>query len=391
MPRVLIAWEFGGDLGHARRSLAIARRLRDRGHEPLLAFADPTPLAAARDHGISWVQAPLLTPPAAQDPSPLNASDILLNLGFGDAAGLAGALRAWSGLLRAWQPAGLVADYAPTALLAARAAGLRRVTLGSGFSAFPAADPMPSLRPHAALDRADLARCDARLVASVARALERASPRAPVPQRASELFAADAHLVCTWPAFDPFGPREGIDYLGPQDDSTGVRPVEWLGAARPRIFGYLKNRDPRLPDILDSLRRVAGEAIVAAPGMQPGAAAALTSANVRVFSEPVLLERVLRDADLCVSHAGPGTTAAAAALGVAQALLPLQLEQYLVARRLRATGAARMLEPDEITDFDRWLADATSGEARSAASRFRAEASRPSLDAADRIARMLGG
>jgi UDP:flavonoid glycosyltransferase YjiC (YdhE family) len=62
VPRVLLAWEFGGDLGHVRRSLAIARRLRERGHEPLLAFSDTTPLAAAGDHGISWVQAPLLTP-----------------------------------------------------------------------------------------------------------------------------------------------------------------------------------------------------------------------------------------------------------------------------------------------------------------------------------------
>jgi hypothetical protein len=134
--------------------------------------------------------------------------------------------------LRAWHPAGLVADYAPTALLAARAAGLRRVTLGSGFSAFPAGEPMPSLRPHVAIERADLARRDTRLVTSVAQALDRAAPRAPAPQRAAELFAADAHLVCTWPPFDPFGSREGVEYLvrrttpRARDRSTGwARPA----------------------------------------------------------------------------------------------------------------------------------------------------------------------
>jgi UDP:flavonoid glycosyltransferase YjiC (YdhE family) len=389
VPRVLLAWEFGGDLGHVRRSLAIARRLRERGHEPLLAFTDTTPLAAARDHGIPWVQAPLLVRPAVQDEAPLNASDILLNLGFGDAPGLAGALRGWTGLLRAWRPAGVVADYAPTALLAARAAGLRRVTLGSGFSSFPIAEPMPSLRPQAVIDRADLARRDSRLVTAVAQALERAAPRAPAPQRASEIFAADAHLVCTWPAFDPFGPREGVEYLGPQDDSAGARPIDWMGTDRPRVFGYLKPRDLRFPAVLAALERVAGEAIVAAPGMAPAEAAALTVGRVRVLPEPVVLDRVLREADLCMSHAGPGTTAAAAALGIAQALLPLQLEQYLVARRLAATGAARLLEPGEVPDFDRWLADAMNADARSAAAALRADASRPRIDAADRIARML--
>jgi UDP:flavonoid glycosyltransferase YjiC (YdhE family) len=37
---------------------------------------------------------------------------------------------------------------------------------------------------------------------------------------------------------------------------------------------------------------------------------------------------------------------AALAHGVAQALLPEQLEQYLVARRLTAAGVAHMLDPD---------------------------------------------
>jgi len=49
-----------------------------------------------------------------------------------------------------------------------------------------------------------------------------------------------------------------------------------------------------------------------------------------------------------------------------------------------------MLEPDEIPDFDRWLGDAMKDAARSAAAALRPEASRASIDAADRIARMLG-
>lgn len=392
MARVLLAWEFGGDLGHARRGLAIARGLRDRGHEPLLAFGDIGSLGAVDGRAIPWTQAPKLTTPSAPDRSPLNASDILLNLGFADEAGLAGALRAWDGLFRLWRPAALVADYAPTALLAARATGLARLAMGSGFSAFPLAEPMPSLRSWSPTDAAVLSQRDARLVAVVERAFERAFPRAPAPRRAAEVFEAEAHLLCTWPRFDPFGPRQGVEYLGPQDDGIGARCAEWVTGKRPRMFAYLKPRDARFRDVISALRTAAGEAIVAAPGLDAREAATLSGSRLRVLAEPVALDAILPEADLCVSHAGPGTTAAAAAHGVPQALLPGQLEQYLVARRLVESGAARMLAPEEIpADYAGWLAAAAGAPARAAAHRLRPEAARPSIDAAERIARRLEG
>ena len=349
-------------------------------------------LGSLDTHGIAWAQAPLLSRPDSPDSAPLNASDILLNLGFSDAAGLAGPLRGWSTLMHTWKPAALVADYAPTALLAARAAGLPRVTIGSGFSAPPVGDPMPGLRPWLAVDPAHLARRDARLVSSVASALERALPRAPAPRHAAELFEADAHLVCTWPSFDPFGPRDGVEHLGPQDDGLDAREVGWLSESRPRIFAYLRPPDPRFGAVLSAIGRVAGEAIVSAPGLDPREAAAASNARMRVIAEPVTLGAALREADLCVSHAGPGTTSAAAAHGVAQALLPIHLEHSLVARRLTQAGVARMLDPeDPPVDFERWLAEATNEAARKAARNLAAETSRPALDAAERIDRWLAG
>src|SRR5688572_18041129 len=149
MARVLCAWEFGGDLGHVRRWMPIARELRAGGHEPLLVFRDLASLGEAARESFDWFQAPLLRAPARQNPSPLNASDILLNLGYDDAAGLAGALRAWLSLVELAKPDLVVADYAPTALLAARAARLPRLTIGTGFSVPRLGDPLPSLRDWA--------------------------------------------------------------------------------------------------------------------------------------------------------------------------------------------------------------------------------------------------
>ena len=306
MARALFAWELGGDLGHARRSIQVARALRDLGHEIAFAFADLTTLAPLARERVAWFQAPVLAPSRNPSRSPLNASSILLNRGFGDALGLAGALRAWKGLFELWKPDLLVADYAPGAMLGARLAGVKRTAIGSGFSTPPLGEPMPVLRAWLATDEGTLRQIDATLMASVRDAFGRADPRAQPPSRAADLFQADRELLCTWSEVDCFGPRTGVDYLGPQDYLAGGANDEWRAGGGPRVFAYLKPRDPRFAAILTALRAVAGEAIVAAPGLKPDAAAALSSASFRVHGEALALGPLLGGADLCVCHSGPG-------------------------------------------------------------------------------------
>src|ERR1700757_4139897 len=132
MARVLCAWEFGGDLGHVRRLLPIARELRAAGHEIFIALRDSAYLEIGRREGFDTFIAPMLRAPAMVSPSPVNFSDVLLQLGFDDVFGVRGALDAWSSLLELLGIDLVVADYAPTALLAARLAELRRASVGGG-------------------------------------------------------------------------------------------------------------------------------------------------------------------------------------------------------------------------------------------------------------------
>ena len=390
MARVLFAWELGGELGHARRCLRVARELRALGHATAFAFADLAPLAASGDP-VEWFQAPALQRHANPSPSPLNASEILINRGFGDAMSVAGALRAWAGLLALWKPDLVVADYAPGALIAARLAKLRTVAIGTGFSMPLPGEPLPALRSWIAMEEGPLRRADAALVKSVREAIERVAPQARAPERAAEIFAADTALLCTWPEVDPFGPREG-DYVGPQDDAAEGTPVSWAGNARPRLFAYLKPRDPRFGAIVESIRACGGEAIVAAPGVAPEVARALSSPALRVFGEVVAVGPLLADCDLCVSHAGPGIVARALEAGVPVALLPQQLEQFLVGRRAVSAGTGVMLSPEETSvDMARWLKDALSNtDLRKAARESTLRSHRPA-SAAARIAAVLGG
>jgi UDP:flavonoid glycosyltransferase YjiC (YdhE family) len=355
MARVLCAWEFGGDLGHVRRLIPIAAELRARGHEVAIVLRDSAFLEMARSAGLESFIAPLLRTPPTVNPSPLNFSDVLLNLGFDDRRGLAGALRGWRSLLELLAPDAIVADYAPTALIAGREAGIPRVTVGSGFSVPPLRDPLPALRPWAAADPQVLRALDDRLVASVRGALG-AEGRDPITH-ARDLFEASAHLLCTFPEIDPFGPRDDVEYVGPQGDATSGADVRWSTASGARVFAYLKPRNPRFEAVLAGLRALDAEVVVAAPGLASEQAQAASNARMRVVGSAVNLDLVLPGASLCVAHAGPGLAARALAAGVPMALLPLQLEQFLIARRIVAGGNAATVSPEDAApDFGEWFA-----------------------------------
>jgi UDP:flavonoid glycosyltransferase YjiC (YdhE family) len=351
MARILCAWEFGGGLGHIRRLLPIALELKALGHDVKVAIRDSAHLEESRAKGFDTFIAPLLRTPREVNPAPLNFSDVLLNLGFDDALGLDGALRAWRSLFALLDPDVVVADYAPTAQMAARMASLPCATVGSGFALPVPGDPVPALRSWAGDDPRVLRARDDRLAMRVREAAGGAWPA-----RAQDLFAADLHLLCTFADIDPFGSRENVEYLGPVGDEESTVDVRWQGQG-PRIFAYLKPGTPPFDATLAGLAALGAETVVAAPGLAPEHARDLSKASMRVATQPVNVALLLPEASLCVSHAGPGLAAHALAAGVPLALLPLQLEQFLVSLRVEALGAGAFVSPEGPTpDLREWFA-----------------------------------
>jgi UDP:flavonoid glycosyltransferase YjiC (YdhE family) len=395
MARILCAWEYGGDLGHVRRIVPIAQHLRGLGHEVTMAFRDSAFIESARAEGFETFIAPLLKLQPEMNPSPLNYSDVLLNLGYRDVRGVAGALRAWQSLFELLKPDVLVAEYAPTALIAALLARIRRVTVSAGFSVPVFRDPMPDLRAWQPSDPNILRALDDRLLTTVR--LAAGSKAQLLPERAHALFHAHAHLLCTFREIDPFGPRDGVEYLGPPQDSVGGVDVAWLRESAPHVFAYLKPRSARFDAVMAALASLDAEVIVAAPGLTPERAGALSTASMRVLPVAVNLE-VLRGASLCVCHAGAGVPARAMAAGVPLALLPLQLDQFLMALRIEQTGAAVVSNPEQPPpEFRAWFNDVlTETRFREAAMRLREtlgthDFGRAAARTAERIAEVAQG
>ena len=150
MARLLLAWERGGGSGHVVILAQLAQRLLARGHQVHLAWRDLEPCArllgeAFGSERLHLWQAPVCHERADDASHPASYPELLLRAGFRDAEGLLARVRAWRRMLDAIDPALLLADYAPTALLAARNSPIAVAQIGSSFLVPPIArQPFPS-------------------------------------------------------------------------------------------------------------------------------------------------------------------------------------------------------------------------------------------------------
>jgi UDP:flavonoid glycosyltransferase YjiC (YdhE family) len=339
-----LCWELGGGLGHAGRLKMLAQALLARGHRVSLSLRDlmhTQALLAELD--LPKLQAPVWLHQAAGLPSPPGSlAEILLHCGYLEPAALRGMVDGWRAMFALLRPDMLVADFAPTAILAARGIGLRSASVGNGFYSPPPGQPLPALQPAPA----------GRLAASEARVLHTANALlagAPLAH-AAELFLGDLPLLCTWPELDHYARPESAAarWFGPSFMPDAGAPPQWPAGDGPKVFAYLKSSHPSHGALLRALAEEGCRTLVYLPEVAGGAAPPVGSPLLRYASGPVALAQALPEADLCVSHAGEATLAQSLLAGVPLLMLPSHTEQFMLARRVARSGAgynAALLTP----------------------------------------------
>ena len=345
MTRILIAWEFGRHLGHLARDLPLARACRDAGHE--VVWAVPNLRGAALQlagEGFTLVQTPVIRPAARNPAPPVNFADMLLREGYDDAAALAGSLQGWLGLIRLVSPAVVVHDYAPTALLAARVAGVPALVVGGPFMVPAARRPLPSIRPWDKVPQSVLHDAETALVARMNDCLE-ALKGAPLASL-DELFGRAPRYLTSFEELDPFGPRPEARYLGPVFALGEQAAVAWSSSGRPRVFAYLRPDVPGCEALLDALQATDAEVLCAMSGLPPSWPARFD--RLRFVPGAIDLDLLLPGADLVVTS-GSGTIASSLLAGVPVLVLPQYVEQYLAGLCLHALGAGLTLREPQTT------------------------------------------
>jgi UDP:flavonoid glycosyltransferase YjiC (YdhE family) len=343
MAHILIAWELGEAFGHLARCLQLAEALRQRGHLVALALKDlRLPVGHATMQGMTVLQAPL-TP--QQGPAhrrmPVNYADVLNHCGFADAQEVSARLRAWQGIFSLARPDLLIADHAPTALLAAHLADIPHLAIGNGFAIPPAISPWPSIRPWETISDETLWVAEQRLD-RVTKAAQMALGHAkPVSLR--KLFG-NPHSLDTFAELDHYGERPDGHYIGPIVSIPQARLVNWQERKSRKVIAYLRPEVPGFTMIMQALAHLDAEVLCVTPGLLPDMARRLATRRLRIALAPVDLSPLLRVADLAVSYGSSGFVTQALLAGVPIALRPRHVEQALLARRVETMGAGKLLD-----------------------------------------------
>lgn len=361
MASFMIAWELGGGLGHLDPCCRLARALQQRGHRVELVVKDLSLTGrllgdAVDAPGLRMWQAPVWLPSLAGLPDPVNHAELLFRAGYLDGPRLAGLARAWRSLLATSTPQVLVADHAPTALLAAHGLPLRKAVFGMAFALPPPCRPLPAFRDWEAASPQRLEAAEQRALTSCNHVLTEFG--VPPLNALHELYDVDEQLLTGWPELDPhhaFRAGPGARHWGVIGEpvSGNGAPVgaggdAWPAGAGPRIVGYLQREHPAWDTVLAHLRGGPGQSVLHLAGSSADEALALSGPRLRVEAEPLHLPSLLPGADLWIGQGGTGATHQALQAGVPAVLLPLQLEQLLQARRVVAIGAGVLLWPEEV-------------------------------------------
>ena len=343
MARVAFGWELGGELGHAMSCAGLARSLAARGHSIAFIFRDLKPLALHPEtSGYALFEAPRPAREGAGRAPPTSLAEILLGSGYGESGWLERALPEWIRMLGEWKPDLLVADYAPTALLAARVMNLKRVSLSISFAVPPPLSPLPPFRHDDPPPPERVAAADAQVLATVNRALATVGGR---PLAAlHEMFQTDEDFLLTFPELDAYGNRPTARYWGPRfRDDAGVS-AHWPARGGPRVLVYLKRDFKQLDTLIRLLANGPFRVVAYIPGLDAGRAAQLRGALRIVSDVPVRFGQLLPDCDLFISHAGSAATGILMS-GIPQLMFPMHYEQYLSAVRIAQIGAGVVALP----------------------------------------------
>lgn len=349
MAAILYAWEFGANLGHVGAFMPLARSLRDQGHAVHWAVTQP---AAVGDflaaQNFACVAAPV-APELPRPGPPLSYADILLRFGYADAKALFGLVGVWMELMRLTGAQLVMADHAPTAVLAARILGLPVMLFSNGFTVPPRRSPLPNMRPWAEVSQQVLVDLDAAALRNINLVLGRFG-LAPLEHLANLFDVAEESLV-SFPELDHYADRGPARYWGSLPSAGGGAKLQWpdgpdgAGGSK-RIFAYLRREAVHAESALTALHALGHPTLIYFPEVAAEFVARFSAPHLRFAAQAADIEQMTAEADLAVTYSSLATTTAFLLAGKPLLLLPTHLEQFLVARRVVEMGAGAVVSPE---------------------------------------------
>jgi UDP:flavonoid glycosyltransferase YjiC (YdhE family) len=341
--RVLFAWEMGRNFGHVTQIVPVAEALLRRGATIHMALRNPAAMApfsgAAR---FQVFQAPFRSPgkqpPGTPKLRPLIYADDLHRCGYDQAKTLASLIGNWQQVFSRVQPDVLIAQAAPTALLASHGMPLRRFSMGGSFDVPPATAPLQGLRYWENGHAPEMAARESRMLATINTALHMQG-RDPL-KAFRDFLVTDKDFLCTLKEMEHYPDRGEASYYGALSKTDSGAPLNWAAGASHRVLAYIRPEVPVFAPTMAALAQLPADhdVIVSAPGLPAASRQQIERPGLRVVDGPVRLDALLPACDLCINHATHGTCSAALLAGVPLLMLPGHIEQLMQARVIARNG-----------------------------------------------------
>lgn len=339
--RVIFCWEVGEHRGHVQPYLALLAALAESGWDVALALRNTSVVDASIRK--RW---PVFQAPACMNeftgiaPDPANHTEVYLGFGFAHLGTLAGLVAGWRAIFASWRPGLVLANYAPTAQLAAHASGIPTVRIGTGFECPPASRRPPTLQPWKPELDARLERAETLALRSANGVLKECG--VPPCESLSAVLHGVPTLLATVPEFDEFPNRSGPhEYLGSLSGASpgGIDPNRDFD-----LFGYLRVGHPRTAEVMAAIAAMGRTAFVYMPDATESQCLSWTGATLTVSREPADLGRLLPRVRAVVCYASHGMALDALLAGKPMLLLPTHSEQQRTADRVAALGAGIVID-----------------------------------------------
>lgn len=322
--RVLLCWEAGANRGHLLTLAGVAKAIAGRApvHARLCRMDHAsilTPYCA--DIARGWplkMQRPTAEERARASRYKLTWAMWLRARGYGDPEYLRAAFEWWRDTIWALQPALVVSDYAPTALMAARALGIPSVAVGNVFGLPPA-----DMARFPVIGRYE-AEQDLDQEAFCAQINETLVPAGLLPlNRLPEIYLSTRSFPNGLSLCDPYEAWRHRTPLLPFDEmpelSTGTGDV---------VFAYLPARQVSDETVLATLTRIDLPTLLVAPLLSDAILARLQqNPMLDIRRTPVPVEEIVRRARLILCIGQGGTTALAVLSGLPYLALPSDQEK----------------------------------------------------------------
>jgi hypothetical protein len=256
------------------------------------------------------------------------------------------------------EPDLIILDFSPCAGLAFKDCGVPIFCVSNGFGSPPDTEQWPAFPTQEKFPTERLRLSEAAALSAANGACTKLAVKG--IKHLGELYPNDRTFIASLPELDHYARSNGR-YVGSLAmTNKGIAP-NWPANpgenefAPPKVFAYLKSNYKGLDTVLNGLCTLPIQTVAYIPGLSGADQKKWNSANLWISTEPLHVEQTLEEASIVLCHGGGGLVQPSLLRGCPLILLPMQMEQSMMANRITKLGVGLSCQFEGLSNFKKLM------------------------------------